>query len=277
MLVRTFHIMSHYLSMTYRSRAALIFSLLMPLVFTLVLGGIMGQGESDPQSTGPVVMAATANGPIVVTTAPAGEAPPQPVHPDGFGQSSPGMLVTFGLASIMAGAISLLLERKSGTLTRLLAAPLPGWAVMGGKLAGVMAAGVIQSAILITAGALLFKVEWGAAPLALFVMVLAFSFATTGLGMLIAGLAKTYAQANALSQILTYSVAAFGGAWWPIDIVPKWMQSAAQATPSYWAMRGFQDIVVRGEGLSAVLPSAGMLAAMGLLFLAIGLWRFRKI
>ena len=35
----------------------------------------------------------------------------------------------------MAGAITLLLERQSGTLRRLLIAPLTRWAVMGGKLA----------------------------------------------------------------------------------------------------------------------------------------------
>jgi ABC-2 type transport system permease protein len=185
------------------------------------------------------------------------------------------MLVTFGLASIMASAITLLLERQSGTLRRLLAAPLTRWAVMGGKLGGVMAAGVLQAVILIAADALVFRVNWGHAPLALAIMVLAFAFSVSGLGMLIAGVARSYAQANALSQILTYSTAALGGAWWPIDIVPEWMQRAAQITPAYWAMRGFQDIIVREQGVRAVLPSAAVLVAMGALFLAVGLNRFK--
>ena len=95
------------------------------------------------------------------------------------------------------------------------------------------------------------------------------------LGMLIAGLARTYAQANALANILMYSVAAFGGAWWPIEVTPQWMQQAAQITPTYWAMQGFQDIVTRGLGLQAVLPEAAVLTGMGLFFLALGAWRFR--
>lgn len=146
---------------------------------------------------------------------------------------------------------------------------------MGGKLGGVMTAGVVQAALLIIAGAVLFKVEWGQSPLALAVMVGAFVFSVSGLGMAIAALARSYAQANALSQILTYSTAALGGAWWPIDVVPEWMQRLAQMTPAYWAMQGFQDIIVRGQGLPAVLPSAGVLAAMGVAFLAIGLNRFK--
>jgi len=274
MFGRMLRITLHYLSMTYRSRVALIFSLLMPLVFTVVLGVVMGQDSADA-ATGPTVMEATAGGPIVVVVTPAGNAPPQALRADGFSQSSPGMLVTFGLASIMASAITLLLERQSGTLRRLLTAPLTRWAVMGGKLGGVMTAGVLQALILILAGAFVFRVNWGQAPLALAVMVLAFAFAVSGLGMAIAGLARSYAQANALSQILTYSTAALGGAWWPIDIVPQWMQRAAMITPAYWAMRGFQDIIVRGQGVAAILPSAAVLAIMGAAFLAVGLNRFK--
>jgi ABC-2 type transport system permease protein len=274
MFTRSLQITAHYLTMTYRSRVALIFSLLMPLVFTVVLGVVLGQGATRG-AVPSAVMEATADGPVVVVVAPAGNAPPQTARPTGFSQSSPGMLVTFGLASIMAGAITLLLERQSGTLRRLMTAPLTRWAVMGGKLGGVMAAGVLQAAILIAAGALAFRVNWGQAPLALAIMVVAFVFSVSGLGMLIAGVARSYAQANALSQILTYSAAALGGAWWPIDIVPGWMARVAMITPTYWAMRGFQDIIVRELGVAAVLPSAAALVAMGALFLAIGLSRFK--
>jgi ABC-2 type transport system permease protein len=276
MVARASYISGHYLSSTYRNPAALIFSLLMPLVFTFVLGAVTGPRNAE-RPAGPVVMEATAAGPVVVVVESAGEAPPQPATADGFSQSSPGMLVTFGLVSIMSGAITLLLERQTGTLRRLLTAPLTRSAVMGGKLLGVMAAGVLQAAILIVAGALLFKVEWGGSPVALAVMVVAFVFSVAGLGIAIAGFARTYAQANALSQILTYSTAALGGAWWPIEIVPDWMERVAMITPVYWAMQGFQDIIVRGEGLAAVLPDAAVLCAMGAVFLALGLSRFRHL
>ena len=95
--------------------------------------------------------------------------------------------------------------------------------------------------------------------------------------MAIAGLARTYAQANAFSQILTYSTAALGGAWWPIDIVPAWMQRLAQLTPVYWAMQGFQDIIVRGQGLACGAAAARRAGLMGAIFLAVGLNRFREI
>lgn len=195
--------------------------------------------------------------------------------PDGFAQSSPGMLVTFALVGILNGAIVLILERQQGTLRRLLVLPLRKSAILGGKLLAIFAAGLLQAGVLILFGAFVFGVNWGQAPLALLLLLIAFVFAVTSLGMLIAGLARTYAQANALANILMYSVAALGGAWWPIEITPAWMQRLAQITPSYWAMQGFHDLLTRGLGLPAILGEAAALLGFGLLFLTLGVWRFR--
>ncbi len=193
----------------------------------------------------------------------------------GFEQSSPGMLVTFALVSILNGAIVLIIEREQGTLRRLLVMPMRKAGILAGKLLAIFVAGLIQAAILILVGQVAFGVNWGQAPLALVLLLLAFSFSVTSLGMLIAGVARTYAQANALANLLMYSIAALGGAWWPIEITPAWMQRIAQATPTCWAMQGFSDIITRGLGLSAILPELAALVGFGVVFLAVGVWRFR--
>ncbi|MCO6452926.1 MAG: ABC transporter permease [Caldilineales bacterium] len=217
-----------------------------------------------------------------------GDSPPLTVHsqpvtrlenpdniPDGFAQSSPGMLVTFALVFMLNGAIVLILEREQGTLRRLLVMPIRKAGILGGKLLAIFAAGLAQALILIFAGQFLFGVNWGEAPLALVVLVMAFVFSVTSLGMFIAGVARTYAQANALANILMYSIAALGGAWWPIEITPEWMQRLAQITPTYWAMQGFHDIISRGLGLAAIIPEASVLLGFGVIYLAVGAWRFR--
>ncbi len=195
--------------------------------------------------------------------------------PDGFQQSSPGMLVTFALVFMLNGAIVIVLEREQGTLQRLLVMPLRRSAILSGKLSAIFVAGLAQAAILILFGQFVFGVNWGQAPLALVLLLIAFSFSLTSLGMLIAGVAKTYAQANALANILMYSIAALGGAWWPIEITPEWMQRVAQITPAYWAMQGFNDIITRGLGVQAIVPEITVLLVFGILYLSVGVWRFR--
>ncbi len=194
--------------------------------------------------------------------------------PLGAEQSSPGMLVMFVLFVTFGGGTTLLAERERGTLRRLLVMPLGKATLIGGKLLGIYLSALVQMSLMVGFGRVL-GVNWGQAPAALAAMLLAYGFAATALGILVAALARTSAQADALSTVVVMVLASLGGAWWPIEIVPPWMQTLAQALPTYWGMRGFQDIVVRGLGLEAVLPEVGVLVAFGAAFLLLGLWRFR--
>ena len=195
--------------------------------------------------------------------------------PIGINQSSPGMMVMFAMFTMLGGAITLIQERQEGTLRRLLVMPISKVAVLVGKLLGVFLTGILQIVILIVVGALAFSVPWGQSPLALVLLILAFAFAITSLGMLMAALARTLAQANSLNTVIVLAMASLGGAWWPLEIVPQWMQTLGRLFPTAWAMTGFHDIITRGLGVTAVLPEVAILLAYGVLFLTIGTWRFR--
>ena len=195
--------------------------------------------------------------------------------PIGFAQTSPGIGVMFTMFFIAYGGAAILLEREQGTLRRLLTMPVSKTAILAGKVLGVFIAGAIQFTIMVLAGQFLFGVDWGRQPLALAVMIVAFVFCITCFSILLAALARTYAQIDALSTLIILPLAALGGAMWPIEIVPPFMQQIALFLPTGWAMRGFHDIITRGLGLADVLPEAGVLLAFGVAFLAIGVWRFK--
>ncbi|HEX6383305.1 MAG TPA: ABC transporter permease [Anaerolineae bacterium] len=196
------------------------------------------------------------------------------VIPSGVNQSSPGMMVMFAMFLMLGGAAVLIQERRQGTLRRLLVMPIHRASLLLGKMLGIYATGIVQMAVLIVLGALLYGVEWGRSPVALALVVLSFGLAITGLGIMIAALARTYAQANALGTILVLAVASLGGAWWPLEIVPAWLQTIGRLTPVAWAMAGFHDIITRGLDVTAVLPEVGVLLAFAVIFLLIGLSRF---
>jgi ABC-2 type transport system permease protein len=195
--------------------------------------------------------------------------------PNGFQQTSPGIAVMFALFFVANGAGTLLIEREQGTLRRLIITPISKGGILAGKLLGVFVSSLVQFTLLVLAGQFLFGVDWGQAPLALAVMVLAFTFCITALAMLMASLVRTYAQIDAVSTLLIIPLSGIGGAMWPIEIVPPFMQQAALYVPTGWAMRGFHDIVTRGLGLEEILLEAGVLVLFGIAFLAIGVWRFK--
>jgi len=197
------------------------------------------------------------------------------VIPGGNNQSSPGMMAMFVTFSMIGGALALIEERQNGTLRRLMVMPIHKGSILLGKLLGILLTGLLQMTILIVAGALFFGVAWGNAPVALALIVFAFALAVTSMGIMMAALARTPAQANAMSTVLVMSISALGGAWWPLDIVPNWMQTIGQFSPIAWAMSGFQDMITRGWGITAVLPEVGMLLLFTAVFLTIGIARFR--
>jgi ABC-2 type transport system permease protein len=70
-------------------------------------------------------------------------------------------------------------------------------------------------------------------------------------------------------------MALLGGCWYPLELFPQFIRTAVKVFPTTWAMQGMLDIVLRGQGLEAVLPVAGVLLIFATVFFAIGIWRFR--
>jgi len=98
---------------------------------------------------------------------------------------------------------------------------------------------------------------------------------SSSLGLLIAALARTEQQVVMYSMIAMFLFSALGGAWFPLDVAGGAFARIGRLTPAAWAMEGFQNILMRGQGLAGVLRPAGLLAACGAAFFALAIWRFR--
>lgn len=61
----------------------------------------------------------------------------------------------------------------------------------------------------------------------------------------------------------------------PLSVLPGWAHAVAPATPTYWAMRGFQSVILDGRGVSGVLLPVAVLLSMSAVFAAVSLARFR--
>jgi ABC-2 type transport system permease protein len=190
-------------------------------------------------------------------------------------QSSPGFAVMFVMLAAASTAATLVVERQNGTLARLMTTPTSRASILGGKIAGIYLQGLVQMGILIGVGQTLLGVNWGQSPTALATVVATYLFAVTGLGVMLAAIIRTEAQASTLFPVVTIIPSMLGGAWWPIEIEPSYMQGLAYAVPQGWAMTGFVNIITRGFGLAEVIPQALALLAFGVAFFAIGILLFR--
>lgn len=190
-------------------------------------------------------------------------------------QYSLGFTVFFVFMTALGSAGGVLEDRELGTLRRILAAPARRFEVLGGKVLGVAAVSAFEAAILVGLGALVFRVPWGADPLAVGLVLLSLVLAATGLGVMVSALVRTRGQMSALGPVLSTALAMLGGCYWPLEITTPFMQQLARFTPTGWAMIGLKDVVARGGGFEAALLPSGILLAFAAVAIGVGVTRLR--
>ncbi len=193
-----------------------------------------------------------------------------------FTQYVPGFAVMFLLfTTVQVGSISLLKEQESGTLRRLVIAPLRKADIIGGKVASTFFRGFVQLTVLMLFGHVVFDLNLGSDILAMLVLISAISLAATGLGMLVAVLVTTKDQADSVSSLLVLTMSAIGGSWWPLFIEPQFMQDLAHLTITAWAMDGFYDLLFFDLGMRGILNEVGVLLLMAFVFFRVAISRFK--
>ena len=205
----------------------------------------------------------------------AGAQAEQSKTPSGFVQSSPGMLVQFAVFGLITSAMVLVLERKSKTLQRLLTTPVGPATVIAGHLLAMFVVVFLQEVLLIALGQFLFGVDYLRQPVGTLLMMVALGLWAASLGLFISAIAKAEEQVVMYALIAMFVFSALGGAWFPLEMAGSTFSRVGHVLPTAWAMEGFQNLVLRGLGLSAVLLPAGLLLAYAAAFFGLAVWRFR--
>ena len=193
---------------------------------------------------------------------------------NGFNQSGPGMGSLYVMFTVLGGMAVLLRERRQWTLQRLMTLPLSRAQILGAKIGVYFALGMIQYFIVFAVGAAA-GMDFGSNPPALLAVMAAFVLCVTALTFALAPWIKSEGQARGLVLLLSLSLAPLGGAWWPLEIVPEFMQILGHLSPVAWAMDAFQDLIWYNGGFGDVLPEIGVLLAAAAVLFVVGIRSFK--
>lgn len=172
------------------------------------------------------------------------------------------MAVMFMVMTAFGQAGDIISERRNGTLARILVSPTGQGAILAGLALGTVTILLGQFLVLMAGTRLLFGVYWGPLLPAL-ALGSAFALATTGIGLLAAGLLNDPRATDGLIGIVGTLFASLSGAMFPIYAFPAAMKLVAKAIPNYWALQGFLDQMAGLGATSAVFP-VSVLAGIGL-------------
>ena len=187
----------------------------------------------------------------------------------------PGYLVMFVFFGAALSAETIVRERQNHTLERLLAGSVRRESILGGIFAGTAAKGLIQILIFWLLGILAFNTDLGLSPAAVIILSVLMVIMSSAFAVMLATLVKTERSAGSIAVLSSLALAPLGGCWWPLFILPKWMQFIARITPHAWANAGFNKLMLFGADFNAVVPEMIALVGFAAVFLIIGVARFR--
>lgn len=168
-------------------------------------------------------------------------------------------------------------EQLTGTLEALVAQPL-GVTQMAAGLCGLpFVISSLRVAIYLIIGALAFGLDlshtsWPG----FFVMLFATAVSMSTIGIGTAALVLVAKRANALSSLVIFAMSLVGGAFFPVSVLPDWLEAIGKVVPPRFAFDGFRAALYEGSGWETdalvllafsvvALPAAVFLFARGML------------
>lgn len=131
-------------------------------------------------------------------------------------------------------------------------------------------------ALYILFGVFLFKINFASANLLSTAVILLLTIASfSALGILSASFILIFKRGNPVSWIVSTLEGLIGGVYFPVTVLPAWLQFLAKLMPITYAIRSLELAVYRGYPLTALRREIGFLAAFSLLLLPLSLAAFK--
>lgn len=187
---------------------------------------------------------------------------------------SAGFSIMFVMMTMLVSTGVILEARQTGVWYRMMSTPTMKSELLIGYLFAFFVIGWIQFGILMLVSKFVFHVEWGNV-VGNIILVSSLLLCTIGLGLFIASIVKTSEQQSVFGNLIIVSTCMLGGVYWPLEIMPDFMQQLAKFVPQYWGLEGFAELSARGGTVLDILVPVGILLAFTAVFLVIGMTRIR--
>lgn len=179
-------------------------------------------------------------------------------------------------------SINIVKEKSQGTMVRLITNPVPYTIFLLGKTFTYLLVSLIQFYLMLLVGIYVFPLldlpsfEVANNFLQLSAMALFAGLAAIGFGILLGTIATTQEQSAPFGATFVVILAAIGGVWVPVFVMPAIMQAISKLSPMNWALSGFYDILLRQGSWLTILPNIILLLLFFMLTLLIAVLYDKK-
>jgi ABC-2 type transport system permease protein len=182
--------------------------------------------------------------------------------------------------SIVFDAISEVIawERWEGTIEYTFMAPVPRITHMLGQTAFSLMYGLLHTMAILAVVTVFFKLDLTGANLGGSLLVLlAGSLSFIGLGIVASIMPLLFPERGAqMTHVLQATLLLVSGVYYPVSVLPKWMQVAAWLSPATYVLEGVRGALLEGKPTAELWGYIWPLLLMGILFIPAGVLVFGR-
>lgn len=189
----------------------------------------------------------------------------------------PGLIgIILTLTMMLFTAVAVVREREHGNLELLINTPVSTTQLMIGKVMPYIAIGLIQLAIIIAVGSLLFEVPVRGSVVDLYLAALVFIAANLSLGLFVSTVVKSQFQAIQITIFFLLPSILLSGFVFPFDGMPKIIQYIGEILPNTHFIRLTRGIMLRDAALSEMYREVIALGVFTTVAMTAAVLRFTK-
>ncbi len=179
-------------------------------------------------------------------------------------------------------SINLVKEKSQGTSVRVRVSPTPYYIHILGKTLTYLIICVIQFLLMVAVGIWLFPLmdlpqfDVSGKMFHLLIVTLFAGLAAIGFGVLIGTMSNTQEQSAPFGATSVVVLAAIGGIWVPVFLMPEFMQKIAQFSPMNWGLNAYYDIILRNSGIGEIAKELIFLFLFYIVMVTVSLLYERK-
>lgn len=168
-------------------------------------------------------------------------------------------------------------ERWEGTIEYTLMAPVKRWVHLVGQTAYSLIYSLLTALIIGGMTALFFQLDLSRANLAgAGLVILAGSLSLISIGIVASILPLLYPERGAqMTSVVQASFLLISGVYYPITVLPEWMQSIAVFSPITYVLDGVRAAVLDGKPASELMAFIIPLMVLGAVLLPVGIRAFK--
>lgn len=180
-------------------------------------------------------------------------------------------------------SINLVKEKSQGTSVRARISPTPYFVHILGKTFTYLIICVIQFLLMVAVGIYLFpymdlpQFDVTGKMFPLIVVTVFAGLAAIGFGVLLGTVADTQEQSAPFGATSVVVLAAIGGIWVPVFLMPEFMQTIAGFSPMNWGLNAYYDIILRNSSIGGIAKELIFLFLFYIVMVLISLFYERKL